>query len=252
MAEQPTDTTSLLGRLEGVTATELVVEHVEAINPYLQRVVLVGPLPAAYVNPGQDVMLLFPTETHRHLRRRYSVRRYDPEAGRIELHVASHGLGPGSRWALEVAPGDAMEVIGPRGKVPLANARHHVFIGDLASLAAISSLVESVPEGGDAEAAVLVPGVADWPEVAAFSGAAVTMRYLVDVPSADPAVALAYLAALELPEGVQLYCFGEAKVVRALKAAALERGLEPEQVSTKAYWNAAKANRPHGEPPKDD
>ena len=255
MPEQPTaqatDTSSLLGRLEGTSATQMTVELVEAINPYLQRIVLTGSLPPAYVAPGQDVMLLFPTEEDRHLRRRYSVRRYEPTDGRLELNIASHRRGPGSRWALEVQPGDVMEVIGPRGKVPLTPAKHHVFLGDLASLAAISSLVESVPEGEDVEAAVLVPGAAAWPELAAFSGAQVTVRYLVAEPSADPAPLLAHLEQLTLPEGTHVYCFGEAKVVRALKAALLERGLSSDSLSTKAYWNAAKPNRGHGEPPKD-
>lgn len=251
MAEQATDTQSLLGRLEGTTATEMTVELVEAINPFLQRVVLVGPLPSAYVAAGQDVMLLFPTDADRHLRRRYSVRRYEPESGRLELNIASHAKGPGSRWASSVEVGASMEVVGPRGKVPLAEAAHHVFLGDLSSLAAISSLVETVPTESSVEVAVLVPGVATWPEIAARSEAMVTARYLVAEPSADPAPLLAHLAGLELPEGVHVYCFGEAKVVRALKAALLERGLAAEQVSTKAYWNAAKPNRGHGEPPKD-
>jgi hypothetical protein len=40
-------------------------------------------------------------------------------------------------------------------------------------------------------------------------------------------------------------------VVNAAQRAALERGLQPEQLSPKAYWGRGKANANNGEPEKE-
>jgi NADPH-dependent ferric siderophore reductase len=40
-------------------------------------------------------------------------------------------------------------------------------------------------------------------------------------------------------------------VVLALRQVLKERGLEPEQISPKAYWGHGKANASHGEPARD-
>jgi NADPH-dependent ferric siderophore reductase len=69
----------------------------------------------------------------------------------------------------------------------------------------------------------------------------------------DPAGLLAGLAAFHLPPGLgHAYLFGEFSVIRVLRAALIDRGLEDEQISRKAFWRMGRANAEHGEPDKNE
>jgi NADPH-dependent ferric siderophore reductase len=59
------------------------------------------------------------------------------------------------------------------------------------------------------------------------------------------------VASIELPPGVgHVYVNGEVGLVSSVKRAALERGLNAEKVSVKAYWGRGKGNEGNGEPEK--
>ena len=252
--ERPTDTPALLARLDGTSSTMARVISSGEINPYLQRVELQGDFPEDFVIlPGQDVMLHFPTERNRQLRRRYSVRRFYADEGIVELNIARHGQGPGSRWAMEVSLGSSMEVIGPRGKVLLdAESYKHLFLGDLSSLAALSSLAEAVAADQVLEMALLVPGEARWPELSIADGVQATQRYLVSPDQTDASLLLAYFASLGSLSNTHIYLAAEVAVMRALRSVILASGFPEERLSAKSYWNVKKANKAHGEPPKDE
>ncbi|WP_143664072.1 siderophore-interacting protein, partial [Streptomyces murinus] len=47
--------------------------------------------------------------------REYTVRRYDPEAGEIDIDIAPHEGGLASDWAQRVRPGAVLHVAGPPG-----------------------------------------------------------------------------------------------------------------------------------------
>jgi len=59
-------------------------------------------------------------------------------------------------------------------------------------------------------------------------------------------------SAVPIPDGrPHAYVLGEARVVSAVREVLQARGLEPGQVSPKAYWGRGKANASRGEPDKD-
>ena len=69
----------------------------------------------------------------------------------------------------------------------------------------------------------------------------------------DPAALAEEVAGFALPPGQgHAYLAGEARLVQALREILTARGMEPGQLSPKAYWGRGKANAPHGEPPRDD
>ena len=69
----------------------------------------------------------------------------------------------------------------------------------------------------------------------------------------DDALFLEALAGVDLPPGNgHAYVSAEARVVRAVRAALSSRGLEPGQVSAKAYWRRGVPNAEHGEPTDND
>jgi NADPH-dependent ferric siderophore reductase len=61
------------------------------------------------------------------------------------------------------------------------------------------------------------------------------------------------LAALALPPNRgHAYLFGEFHVIKAAKTALLDRGMDGEQISLKAFWRAGRHNADHGEPDKSE
>lgn len=203
---------------------------------------------------GNDVMIRVTDANGRLVRRRYSVRDFDPETGHLTLWVVTAHEGPGSEWARTAAPGDVVDVIGPRGKITLdPNADWHVFIGDTSGFAAFYRLAQSIEAPGRAIFIVEIDDPADALTAPFDEGLGVTGIF-VDRDGrerSDPSGLLSGLAAFALPpdEG-HAYLFGEFSVVKVVREALLDRGLTPEQISLKSFWRAGRQNADHGEPDK--
>jgi len=69
----------------------------------------------------------------------------------------------------------------------------------------------------------------------------------------DPAGLLSGLSAFALPpDRGHAYLFGEFHVMKAIRSALLDRGLDDESISVKAFWRVGRNNADHGEPEKGD
>jgi NADPH-dependent ferric siderophore reductase len=152
-------------------------------------------------------------------------------------------------------PGDEVDLLGPRGKIPVAaDADWHLFVGDTPMLGAAYRMVESL---SGLQRALVVAEV-DTPEDALAPldsgevrvGGAVICRN--DRERSDAAGLLNALAAVDLPGGAgRAYLFSEYHVGRVIRSALLDRGLEDDRISVKAFWRSGRSNAEHGEPPKD-
>jgi NADPH-dependent ferric siderophore reductase len=251
----------LRGPLAGTTRMRLEVVASTQATPHLQRLVLTAPeLAALRYRPGQDVMLLVAVDGRRPLRRRYTIRDLDPGQRRLTLDIVRHGDGPGERWVRSARPGDTIEAIAPRGKIFVAeDADWHLFAADESGLAAVAAMTAALPAGQRAIIFLEVPEPADQQDLAA--AAALDLHWLPRSaaghdgipPAGDPAALAAALRAADLPaDRGHAYLFGEASVVLALREVLAERGLDPGQVSAKAYWGRGRANALHGEPARDE
>ena len=197
--------------------------------------------------PGQDLMVAVPVDDSLTTRRRYTIRRIDRDTGIVDLDISRHSDGPGARWATEVAPGDEVDAIGPRGKVVLdGDADWHLFIGDETFVPAVAAMVEAVPGGRPALAVIEVDGSI---EEQPLSADPCVWVHRGDGPLGDPALLTGAASAIDLPPGRgHAYVAGEKQVVAEVKAVLLGRGMTAEQVSAKSYWRLGVANAPHGEP----
>jgi NADPH-dependent ferric siderophore reductase len=117
------------------------------------RLTLAGPSLAGLApRPAQDVEMLLPGDQST-VKRHYTIRHARPGAGEWDVDVLIHdATGPGSRWAARARTGDSAELVGPRGKLELRPAAHHLFVGDEASLPAIAALSEALPPAGESTA----------------------------------------------------------------------------------------------------
>jgi len=125
----------------------LVVEAVEDLTPHMRRIQLRGPsLEAFEYFPGQDLALGIVRDDGSIVRRRYTIRRFDPGKRLVDLDVVMHGDGPGIRWAQAARPGLPIEAIGPRGKIGLdPTAKWHLFAGDATGLPGAFAMMETLP-----------------------------------------------------------------------------------------------------------
>jgi NADPH-dependent ferric siderophore reductase len=254
-AQSPSDGKILAARV-GATLWDLEVVETSDVAPGMRRIRLTAPgLDALAPEAGQDLMLAVPTDTDLHRRRRYTIRRFVPEALAVDIDIVLHGDGPGARWAVSTRPGDHIEAIGPRGKVVLTNdAEWHLFAGDESGIPATLAMIEALPNGSSAIALLEVPGRAEEQPVVAPGGAVAEVRWLHrgQTEPGRPELLVDAVRDVAFPDGRgHAYLTGELEVVGAMRQALLARGLGTDQLSPKPYWRRGVANAPHGEPPKD-
>jgi NADPH-dependent ferric siderophore reductase len=271
--------TAFASRLDGVVAVDLRVTDASWILPGLRELRTEGDLTTVVSLPGQDVMVSVPLDQGGSKWRRYTMRRVDRDAGTLDLWVATDSEGPGARWALGAQIGDALEIVGPRGKVFVdPTASTHFFVVDTAGLAAMCAMIESIDAPSTVHALVVLEAE---PELLTVDLAArndgvtgVTTVTHERAERPDPEwLATHVRAALtpvattpgglypspyELhwsettfdPTTTAAYVFAEFAQTRRAAAVFAEFGLDPSRVHAKPYWRAGEANQDHGEPDK--
>ena len=238
--------------LPGITTWELEVADALDISPRMRRIRLTSDALSAFEYlPGQDMMLVLPRGPDRTARRRFTIRRFDRERRLIDLDFVLHGGGPAMRWAVAARPGDQIEVVGPRGKITLAGgADWHLFAGDETAMPGAFAMMEALAPSVPARAFLEIEGSAEEQRLEVADGADrhVTWFHRQAAANGDGSL-VDTVATSELPPGRgHAYLAGEVGLVNALRRALLARGLVPEQLSPKAYWNRGQANANNGEP----
>lgn len=238
-----------------VLARSCTVASRRSLSPSLTEVELHGDASQLAGVPGNDVMVLVDAHPHSFARRRYSVRSVDEVKNTFTLWVNTSHDGLGARWSQSLHEGDSVDVVGPRGKIPLdQSADWHLFVGDVSSLGAFYRMAQSIESPGRAIFIVELDDPADGLTATFDEGLGVTAIF-VDRHQRihnDPRGLLSGLAAFTLPpDDGHAYLFGEFQVMRAIKTALLDRGLSVEQISLKAFYRIGQSNGPNGEPTKD-
>jgi NADPH-dependent ferric siderophore reductase len=229
---------------------QLEVVAVQDLTPRMRRVQLTSPnLDRFDYLAGQDMALTFRRGDSPPVRRRYTIRHYDRDQRRLDLDFVLHGDGPGMRWAQAAQPGDAIEVVGPRGKITLAHdAAWHLFAGDATAVPGALAMMEALPADVPALAFLQVDGPEERQSVAVDRRDLIIWAYEPEALAGAPGLTGA-LAGAALPSGRgHAYLAGEVALVTALKATLVSRGWATDDISAKAYWNRGRANAGHGEP----
>ncbi|WP_327232036.1 siderophore-interacting protein [Streptomyces murinus] len=152
--------------------------------------------------------------------REYTVRRYDPEAGEIDIDIAPHEGGLASDWAQRVRPGAVLHVAGPPGGliVPPVYDRY-LLVGDITALPAIARWLEELPRDAKGWAFIEVAGAGEQIELS--TPAAVEVRWLHrgDRPAGTGDALERAVTAVPVAEGERLYAWiaGEAGQIKPLR-----------------------------------
>jgi NADPH-dependent ferric siderophore reductase len=233
----------------------------ERLTPSLTRVVLGGPElkrfemadgTDAYINvaiPPADPPygpVFDPADVrdqheahHWPARRRYTVRRWNPDSHELTLDFVVHGAdGVAGPWAAGARPGDVLVFQGPgSGYRPDPEADWHLLVGDESAVPAIAASLEAIP----ADALAVVRLVCDGPEheIELSGPSKLDLTWLHRTGTPDDADLLpAAVRDLVFPRGrVHAFVHGEADEIRALRRHLLaERGLSRADMSCSPYW----------------
>ena len=245
------DTRALAERI-GAEVFDLEVVAAASLTPSMRRVVFGGDaLAALRYEPGQDLMFGITDLDGSIVRRRYTIRSFDPAATTIAVDAVLHGDGPGARWFAGAQAGDHIEGIGPRGKVTVdGDATWHLFAGDESFLPAALAMAESLPDPARATLVISVDSAVD--EVPGIEVPGLHYVHRDGASAADAELLVDALARVDLGDGEgRAYLAGELRVVSAMRASLLGRGLDAARIAPKPYWRAGVANANHGEPGRD-
>lgn len=235
---------------------ELTVKRLAHVSTRLLRVTLTGDL-GDFISASFDdhVKLFFPlagearpslpTVTEqgisfdpaqpRPVARDYTPRRYDREAGELDIEFVLHGEGPAASWARAAKVGDVLGLGGPRGSTLLPNGLDWtLLIGDETALPATARRLEEAGEGERIIALIAIEGPDARIEIDSAANASVTWLCR---DAGDPSLADA-VSQLILPEGEGFaWAAGEYASMRQVRQRLIEvHGLDRQRIRAASYW----------------
>lgn len=226
---------------------ELTVRATQRVTPEMLRITFSGDDLHDFTSaaPDDHIKLFVAQEGGEVVSRDYTPRRFDTNAGTLDIDFALHDAGPATRWALGAKPGDKLQVGGPKGsRVMDGEPDWRLFIGDETALPAIGRSIEEAPAGAKVISLVAVTNEANEQR---FDTRAQLEAHWVHRPADradDPQPVLDALAGLALPDGDGfVWIAAEAHVTRAVRdyvRGALKHA--PNSVKASGYWIKGRAD----------
>lgn len=254
-----------------ISLREITVSRVEDITPGMRRITFTSEQFDAHQQGDvhvpemistcfdDDVRLIFPhpetgerpapralgdgrlewTAEINELFRTYTVRRWDADAGEVDIDFARHGSGLAEAWSESVAPGDSIYMAGPKNCGALPEGVDWMLLaGDETALPAIGRCVESYP----ALKAVAVIEVTTPDRIQKLNIPSPDVELHWVVRSQGQSLGSA-LESLDWPEGTPyVWCAGEAGQLRGIRKLVKERGVKPENTQIVGYWRDGNAS----------
>ena len=170
----------------------------------------------------------------------YTVRRFQPEQGVLDIDFVVHKGGVASEWAQRAGPGDRVTMNNPRGLyTPPADMVWQLLVADATGLPALSRIIEQTPAHVQSRVFVEVATAQDELVLPAHPGATVTWLHRSGNGVA-PSRMGEVVQAVPLPQTPgYVWVAGEQRVVRAIrKFVRGELKLPAERYELVGYWTA--------------
>ncbi|WP_211090139.1 siderophore-interacting protein [Pseudothauera nasutitermitis] len=238
----------------------LQIKRVVPLGPRMLRVTLAGEELEGFTSLAHDdhVKLFFPAPgesrpprpevtpeglhfadgVEKPAARDYTPRRYDAQAGELDIDFVLHEEGVATDWARAARPGDWIGVGGPRGSQLFgAGFDWYLLAGDATALPAIARRLEELPAGAHVVAVIEVADAED--ELPLASRADARVHWVHRAADELPGAALVRaLGDLQLPAGKGFaWAACETETVQRLRDLLIEaRGMPKDQVKVSAYW----------------
>lgn len=177
-------------------------------------------------------------EADRPVGRYYTVRRFRPADGEIDLNMVLHGDGPLTTWAARARPGQRVALWGPRAAYRLpGDAAAIALAADEAGLPALAAILESLPHTVTGWAAIEVEDSAERQPLSAPPGVEVRWLPREGRPYGE-LLREAVAAAPKLPAPAYAWAAAEAALVGELRRGLRARyALPGTRVCAIGYWH---------------
>jgi NADPH-dependent ferric siderophore reductase len=211
---------------------------VEATDAYVN---LAFPAPGAPYGPVFDpaeVRDSFPKQWSP-ARRRYTVRDWDPVAGKLTLDFVVHGdVGVAGAWAVQAETGSVLVLEGPSGGYrPDPDADWYLMVGDESALPAIAASLATLPAGAMAVVRILCDGPEHEIELTCPGNLAAAWVHRLGDGRDDELLAETVKDIAFLEGRVHAFVHGEAVAIREIRRHLLvDRGLARSDMSCSPYW----------------
>ncbi|MFH8987961.1 siderophore-interacting protein [Streptomyces sp. NPDC017940] len=247
----------------GIRRTEVV--RTAKVGEGLLRLTLGGPGTEGFQAhaPDEHVKLIFP-EPDGELRlperdgamlrwprpaptsREYTVRRYDPATGELDIDIVPHDGGLASDWAHAVEPGAVVHVAGPPGGLIVPHTYdRYLLAGDITALPAIARRLEELPRTAKGWAFVEVADAGEEIELSAPEGFEVHWLHRGGLPAGTGGALERAVTAVSVPPGERVYVWvaGEAGQIKPLRRWVRdELGLGKADHDITGYWKRGVAD----------
>lgn len=170
----------------------------------------------------------------------YTVRRFDPGTGELDIDFVVHEGGLASEWAQRARPGDSITINNPRGLyTPPADITWQLLVADATGLPALSRLIEQTPPHVKSRVLVEMARAEDQLELPAHPGTTVTWLHDSGNGVAPSRMAEIVRSVPLPPTPGYIWVAGEQKAVRAIrKYLRQELKLPAERYELVGYWIA--------------
>jgi NADPH-dependent ferric siderophore reductase len=169
----------------------------------------------------------------------YTVRRWDPAAGELDIDFVKHGIGVGTTWAYRTRPGDRIHLYGPSASRALPDDAGWLLVaGDETALPAIARLLDELPDDARAQVFVEVADDAHRLELRALPDVEVTWLVRGGAEAGTTTLLVDAVRSSGWWDGRPFaWLAGEHTAVRDLRRhLAEDRGLPKEDIDFAGYW----------------
>ncbi|MFG2351117.1 SIP domain-containing protein [Streptomyces phaeochromogenes] len=191
------------------------------------------------VLPVQGEAKLIVPKDPRPLSRAYTVRRWDPEAGELDVDFVKHGVGAGTTWAYRTQPGDRIHLSGPSTSKGFPTGADWLLVaGDDTALPAIGRLLDELPPDARAQVFIEIAEDAHRQELRELPGVDVTWLVRPGVTAGTVSLLTETVRSAEWWSGQAFaWLAGEHTAVRDIRRHLVEdRGVPKEDVDFAGYW----------------
>lgn len=217
-------------------------EQPEFVSPgFDDDIRLIFPYPGETepVLPTQgDGKLIWPKEP-RPLAKVYTVRRWDPAAGELDVDFVKHGVGVATTWAYRAKAGDRIHFFGPAASRSLPDDADWMLIaGDDTAIPAIARMLEELPETAQAQVLIEIAEDSHRQQLRELPGVSVTWLSRQGAEPGTTTLLLDAIKQLDWPQGTPFaWIGGEQATVRDLRRYLIEhREMAKEQIFFSGYW----------------
>lgn len=170
--------------------------------------------------------------------RTYSIWAFDAASGTADLAICAHSNGIGSIWIKEVAVGDAIHYMGPKGKLVIDTAgKSHLLIGDPSALSHLYAIRSHLSTAQEAAGIFYSPDEAD--HYADLDGSRPFQFLRVGGVPTEPLIAAAEQLKSSLRPALTIYIGGDMRVCKEL-GRYFRQNWPHAEVRAKGFWMPGK------------